>query len=67
MSTNFIGKVEESEGRLQEYLLLSKYPYGTYPSYLYTWKSFLVALEKMTVDEIGPGEPNIVVAMLDTR
>jgi len=58
VSTNFIGKVEESEGRLQEYLLLSKYPYGTYPSYLYTWKSFLVALEKMTVDEIGPGPGN---------
>jgi hypothetical protein len=25
-------------------------------SYIYTWKSFLIALEKMTQDEIGPGK-----------
>jgi hypothetical protein len=54
-ATDFIERVLLSQDKFQDILLLSEYPYGTYPSYLYTWKSFLGALEKMTTDEIGPG------------
>ena len=45
---------------------MSEYPYGVYPSYLYTWKSFLVALDKMTTDEIGPGKINVVATPHDS-
>jgi hypothetical protein len=56
VATDFIERVSLSRDRFQEVLLLSEYPFGVYPSYLYTWKSFISALEKMTKDEIGPGK-----------
>lgn len=59
MADDFVETIQvavANRGDLAEVLLTSNYPYGVFPSYLYTWKTFIAALEKMTKDEVGPGK-----------
>lgn len=51
-------KVKQSKARLSELLFMSQHPSGEmWPSYLYTWRGFQLALKKMTTG-VGPGEKN---------
>eukprot|EP00804_Cyclotella_cryptica_P021002 CCRYP_009303-RD/>CCRYP_009303-RD protein AED:0.09 eAED:0.09 QI:102/0.93/0.93/1/0.8/0.62/16/340/1751 len=58
VATDFWERVTTSKKHVEEVLLTSEHPYGISASYIYTWKSFLISLEKMTKDEIGPGPGN---------
>lgn len=51
-------KITASKARFAELLLVSLHPSGElWPSYLYTWEGFQLALKKMTTG-VGPGEKN---------